>query len=107
MEAIVLTCFWNHEKYNKLAEKDFRKAQSPWFSIINLFLTKNIKDKINVQVGIKNILNFVPDYPILRAEDPFYKTQLPSYRDYSFDATYNYSAVKGAHLVVNLKYTLN
>ena len=71
------------------------------------FPLKNIKDKFNVQVGIKNILNFVPDYPILRAEDPFYKTQLPSDRDYSFDAAYNYSAVKGAHLVVNLKYTLN
>jgi len=90
-----------------LAEKDFRPEQSPWFSLINLFLSRSVNEKINLQLGIKNLLNFIPEQPILRSEDPFEKVQLPANRDYSFDATYNYAPVKGIHFVINFKYNLN
>jgi outer membrane receptor for ferrienterochelin and colicins len=90
-----------------LAENDFRPEQSPWFSLINLFLSRAVGEKINLQLGVKNLMNFIPEHPILRSEDPFEKVQLPANRDYSFDATYNYSPVKGIHFVIILKYNLN
>jgi outer membrane receptor for ferrienterochelin and colicins len=90
-----------------LAEKDFRPEQSPWFSLINLFLSRSVGEKINLQLGVKNLMNFIPEHPILRSEDPFEKVQLHSNRDYSFDATYNYAPVKGIHFVIILKYNLN
>jgi outer membrane receptor for ferrienterochelin and colicins len=90
-----------------LAENDFRPEQSPWFSLINLFLSRAVSEKINLQFGVKNLMNFIPEHPILRSEDPFEKVQLPANRDYSFDATYNYAPVKGIHFVIILKYNLN
>lgn len=90
-----------------LAEKDFRPEQSPWFSLINLFLSKSVGEKINLQLGVKNLMNFIAEHPILRSEDPFEKVQLPANRDYSFDATYNYAPVKGIHFVIILKHNLN
>jgi len=90
-----------------LAERDFRPDQSPWFSLIDLFLSQTINQKINIQFGIKNIVNFVPKHPIIRTEDPFEKKQLPANKDYSFDASYNYAPIKGIHFVITAKYKLD
>ncbi len=55
-----------------LSELDPRKGESPWFSIQNIQITKNIGTSWEMYGGIKNILNFTPaNNSIARSFDPF------------------------------------
>ena len=55
-----------------LSELDPRKGESPWFSIQNIQVTKNIGASWEMYGGIKNILNFTPARnSIARSFDPF------------------------------------
>ena len=55
-----------------LSELDPRKGESPWFSIQNIQVTKNIGTSWEMYGGIKNILNFTPARnSIARSFDPF------------------------------------
>lgn len=66
-----------------LGELDDRPADSPWWSIQNIQIRKNFKDKWEVYAGIKNLLNFTPpSNSIARSFDPFDK-------EVSFDAEGN------------------
>lgn len=54
-----------------LNETDNRDGYSPWFSIQNIQLTKEM-DKIEIYTGIKNLLNYTPPAnSIARSFDPF------------------------------------
>lgn len=89
-----------------LAERDFRTDKSPWYCLVNLVLSKNFKDNLRIQIGINNLLNFVPQHPILRWEDPFNKIKLDPDKDFTFDAAYNYAPIKGIHTFISLQYIL-
>ncbi len=58
-----------------LSDTDPRSEYSPWWSIQNIQLTKNIGDKIEIYGGVKNLLNWTPNkgnpFIIARAHDPF------------------------------------
>ena len=55
-----------------LSELDPRRGESPWFSIQNIQITKNIGTSWEMYGGIKNILNFTPaNNSIARSFDPF------------------------------------
>ncbi len=57
-----------------LSDLDPRPANSPWFSIQNIQLSKKLGDQWEFYGGIKNLLNFTPvDNAIARAFDPFDK----------------------------------
>ncbi|EKF54564.1 TonB-dependent receptor plug [Galbibacter marinus] len=60
-----------------LSDTDPRKENSPWWSIQNLQLTKNIGTGFELYGGVKNLLNWTPwkDSPfiIARSHDPFDK----------------------------------
>ena len=53
---------------------DFRAEYSPWFSIMNIQVTKKINNNWEIYTAVKNLLNFVPKDPILHPDDPFNKT---------------------------------
>jgi len=76
-------------------ENDYRPDHSPWFSIINLQVTKKITPSFETYLGVKNLLNFLPSGdPIMRPFDPFDKTisdPITNPNGYTFDPGYNYA----------------
>ena len=59
--------------------------------------------------GVKNLLNFIPEHPLMRPEDPFNKQAgnvLTNPNAYVFDTAYNYAPVQGIRFYVGLRYTL-
>jgi outer membrane receptor for ferrienterochelin and colicins len=89
--------------------KDPRPEMSPWHSIQNLQLTYKVNKKLEIYSGCKNLLNFVPKNPLLRAFDPFNKTAndpVQNPNNYRFDAFYNYAAIQGIRGFVGLRYNV-
>lgn len=97
----------NGPMYLPVVPNDFRPAQSPWFCIMNIQLTKSFKNGLEIYAGAKNLLNFMPKHPILRPFDPFDKnTAVDNPNGYTFDPSYNYAAVQGIRAYAGLRYTL-
>jgi outer membrane receptor for ferrienterochelin and colicins len=89
---------------------DFRPEYSSAFTIMNLKISKKLPYGINLYAGVRNILNFIPDNPILRPEDPFDRNidnPITNPNGYTFDPTYNYASLQGINgffgVVWNLK----
>ena len=87
---------------------DYRPKNSPWFTIQNIQVTKKFRKGFELYGGVKNILDFTPADPILRAFDPFDKyTGENNPNGYTFDPSYNYAPMQGRRFFVGLRYTLN
>ncbi len=65
---------------------DTRPEKSPWFTIMNFQVGKKFANGIDVYAGVKNILNFIPENPLLEPENPFGE---------NFDTSYNYASIQG------------
>ena len=97
---------------------DFRDAKSPLYGIVNFQITHLFKDKFEVYGGVKNLLNFLPKYPLLHPDDPFNKpggkyfdtngNPRPDTNPYNyiFDTSYNYAPMQGAKLYAGIRYQL-
>ena len=101
-----------------LSELDPRKGVSPWFSIQNIQITKNIGTSWEMYGGIKNILNFTPARnSIARSFDPFdsgvvfnssgeaIATANNPYA-LTFDPSYVYASNQGIRGFLGLRYTI-
>ena len=101
-----------------LSELDPRKGESPWFSIQNIQITKNIGTSWEMYGGIKNILNFTPaNNSIARSFDPFdsgvdfnsngeaIATTSNPYA-LTFDPSYVYASNQGIRGFLGLRYTI-
>ena len=101
-----------------LSELDPRKGESPWFSIQNIQVTKNIGTSWEMYGGIKNILNFTPaSNSIARSFDPFDSgvvfsssgeaivTENNPYA-LTFDPSYVYASNQGIRGFLGLRYTI-
>ena len=64
---------------------DTRPEYSPWFGLHNIQLTKRFKNGLQLYGGLKNFTNFLPKYPIFRADAPFSQ---------EFDPSYNYAPMQ-------------
>lgn len=101
-----------------LGERDDRPAESPWFSIQNIQLTKKFGDKWEVYGGVKNLLNFTPaDNSIARSFDPFDRNvtfdndgqAVPTANNpnaLTFDPTYVYASNQGIRGFLGLRFTV-
>nr|WP_308419855.1 TonB-dependent receptor [Pontibacter amylolyticus] len=93
--------------YLPVQENDFRPEQSPWFSLQNLQATKAMGEGLEVYGGVKNLLNFMPRYPLMRPFDPFDKqVEVDNPYGYSFDTEYNYAPMQGRRFFLGIRYTL-
>lgn len=93
-----------------VVENDFRPAESPWFCLLNLQVTKQIGKAWQWYGGLKNILNFLPRDPILRPDDPFDKEKdntLTNPNAYSFDTGYNYAPLQGIRFFTGVRMKIN
>lgn len=76
---------------------DTRPDMSPWFSLVNFQITKIFNNGMELYGGLKNLLNFIPEDPLLNSRNPF---------SVGFDTTYNYAPVQGIKGFAGLRYTL-
>jgi outer membrane receptor for ferrienterochelin and colicins len=81
-----------------LAANDHRPAKSPLYTLANIQLSKSINSGWEFYAGIKNILNFVPDEPLLNPQAPFSE---------GFDTSYNYAPVQGIKGFIGTRFTFN
>ena len=86
---------------------DFRPEYSPWFTLQNVQLTKKLKNNWQVYLGVKNVFNFMPQNPIMRAFDPFDKrVNENNPNGYTFDPSYNYAPLQARRLILGVRYVL-
>jgi outer membrane receptor for ferrienterochelin and colicins len=86
---------------------DYRLDMSPWFGLINLQISKEISKQMEFYAGVKNLLNFIPNDPLLRPFDPFDKfIHENNPNGYTFDTSYNYAPIQGARALFGLRWTL-
>lgn len=96
---------------------DFRPAKSPLYCIMNLQLTKSFKG-LEIYIGVKNILNFIPSNVYLHSDDPFNKSggkyfdtngnarQDTNPNGYTFDPSYNFAAIQGAKGFIGVRWVI-
>lgn len=94
--------------------QDFRPEMSPWFTLMNLQVTKKINTRCDVYVAFKNLLNFMPKYPIMRTGDPFDKhlgeavgPQPYNQAGYVFEPSYNYAPMQGIKMLAGCRFHIN
>ncbi|MDZ7879053.1 MAG: TonB-dependent receptor [Saprospiraceae bacterium] len=87
---------------------DYRPELSPWFSIVNVQAKKTINASLEIYGGVKNLFNFLPKNPIIRASDPFDKRVNESANPlgYTFDPSYNYAPMQGIRGFLGIRYVL-
>jgi outer membrane receptor for ferrienterochelin and colicins len=59
--------------------------------------------------GVKNLLNFVPKYSLIRAFDPFDRTSgdlSSNPNGYSFDTEYNYAPLQGIRGFAGIRFII-
>ncbi len=84
---------------------DYRDSHSPWYSIQNIQVNKIISKQWEVYVSMKNVLNFIPKDPIMRAFDPFDKhISENNPNGYTFDPNYMYAPIQGRRMVLGITY---
>jgi len=90
-----------------ILQNDFRPEYSPWYAIVNLQLSRKFKYGIEAYCSVQNLLNFVPQNPIMRPEDPFDKYITENNPNgYTFDTSYNYAPLQGVRALFGLRYTM-
>lgn len=102
-----------------LGELDDRPAYSPWWSIQNLQVTKQIGKRIELYGGIKNLLNFLPPAnSIARSFDPFDRNVVfgsdgsvvatpDNPNALTFDPTYMFAPNQGIRGFFGLRYSIS
>lgn len=88
---------------------DYRPAYSPWFCIMNLQVSKEMKNW-QLYGGCKNLLDFLPkEDPIMRAFDPFDKKindPINNPNNFTFDPGYNYAPYQRARLFLGVRFKI-
>lgn len=87
---------------------DERPDMSPTFALVNLQFSKNTRNRWDLYIGIKNLLNFMPKHPILRPFDPFDRNiTVDNPKGFTFDTSYNYAPIQGIRGFAGIRYTIN
>lgn len=86
---------------------DFRPEKSPWHCLMNVQFTQKLPHRLEVYFGAKNLLNFIPQHPILRPFDPFDRqVNINNPNGYTFDPSYNYAPVQGVKAFAGVRWLL-
>jgi outer membrane receptor for ferrienterochelin and colicins len=106
-----LSADWTGQVYGPMRlpvlPNDYRPDYSPWYTLQNIQLTKRIGKSLQVYGGVKNIFNFLPQDPIMRAFDPFDKqVSVNNPNGFTFDPSYNYAPMQGIRGFVGVRVVL-
>jgi outer membrane receptor for ferrienterochelin and colicins len=89
-----------------LGELDDRPAESPYYSLQNIQLTKTLKGGFEIYGGVKNLLNYTPPAnSIARAFDPFDENvDKTDPNAITFDPTYVFAPNQGIRGFLGVRY---
>lgn len=107
--GIDLTGNWNGPMRLPIQHNDFRPEYSPWFLLANVQITKKFAKRWEAYGGVKNLLNYVPKYALMRPFDPFDKhvnDPVNNPNGYTFDTEYNYAPLQGVRGFLGMRYNL-
>jgi outer membrane receptor for ferrienterochelin and colicins len=67
-----------------------------------------VNSTLEIYGGVKNMFNFLPQNPIIRASDPFDKrvNEASNPFGYTFDPSYNYAPMQGIRGFLGIRYVL-
>ncbi|WKZ58617.1 MAG: TonB-dependent receptor [Cyclobacteriaceae bacterium] len=108
---IDLTGRFNGPMHLPVQPNDFRPDKSPVVPLMNIQVTRTIvskseKHQWEIYGGVKNLLNFIPEHPLMRPFDPFDRnTDVNNPNNYTFDTAYNYAPVQGLKGFLGVRYT--
>jgi len=104
-----LTGNWFGPQRLPIVPNDFRPEYSPWFALVNVQVSRKFKNGWELYGGLKNLLNFVPQHPILRPFDPFDRTAddpLSNPFGYTFDPSYNFAPLQSIRGFMGMRWVL-
>ncbi|MCU0435307.1 MAG: TonB-dependent receptor [Bacteroidia bacterium] len=107
--TVDLTGRWLGPMRLPILPNDFRPEYSPAFCLVNLQLRKSLKHGFEVYAGVRNLLNFLPQNPIMRPFDPFDREvndPVNNPHGYTFDPSYTYAPVQGIRGFAGVRWTL-
>lgn len=93
-----------------ILQNDFRPEYSPAYWLCDVQLKRKVGKQFDLTLTVKNILNFLPQSPLMRPFDPFNKTSADAITNpnaYVFDTAYNYAPMQGRRAILQISYTLN
>lgn len=103
------TAKWTGPMRLPVLPADYRPEYAPWYCNANIQITRKWKHALEIYGGVKNLFNFVPANPIMRAFDPFDKTAsdpVTNPNGYTFDPSYNYASMQGIRGFLGFRYTI-
>lgn len=89
---------------------DFRPEYSPAYALLNIQGGWKVTHDLELEVGVKNLFNFVPVTPLMRPFDPFDKeinNPVNNPNGYSFDTAYVFAPLMGRRAYITLKYHID
>ncbi|WKZ67222.1 MAG: TonB-dependent receptor [Flavobacteriales bacterium] len=108
--SVDLTGQWYGPMRLPVQPNDFRPAYSPWYTLINLQVKHRLNNRLELYGGAKNVLDFVPQDPLMRPFDPFDRSvddQVANPHGHTFDASYMYAPLQGRRWFLGLRFTLD
>jgi len=88
---------------------DYRPEYSPTYALLNVQVKRAIGDRWEIYGGVKNLLDFIPQDPLMRPFDPFDKTAqdpVSNPEGYTFDTAYIYAPIQGVRGFLGVRWTL-
>lgn len=88
---------------------DYRPEYSSGYALVNLQGTHRINAQFELYGGVKNLLDFVPEDPLMRPFDPFDKLAddpVSNPNGYTFDTSYMYAPLQGARAFLGLRWVI-
>ncbi len=88
---------------------DFRPERSPTYALLNVQVKYKPTERWELYVGVKNLLDFVPQDPIMRAFDPFGRhatDPVSNPQGYTFDPSYIYAPLQGLRTFMGVRWVV-
>jgi outer membrane receptor for ferrienterochelin and colicins len=88
---------------------DYRPEYSPEHALLNIQAKHKVNDQWEIYGGVKNLLNFVPNDPLMQPFDPFDKAAddpVGNPYGYTFDPSYIYAPLQGVRGFLGVRYVL-
>jgi outer membrane receptor for ferrienterochelin and colicins len=107
--GIDLTGQWYGPMRLPVQPNDFRPERSPWYALVNVQARQRIGERFELYGGLRNLLDFVPQDPLMRPFDPFDRTAddpVANPHGHTFDTAYMYAPLQGRRGFLGLRYTL-